>query len=95
MVSQSNSTRDEGLLKNAVMPTITFIGMIAADMIASGIVIEQVFSIPGLGQMLISSISSRDFPVVEAEVMMIALFIMLISFFTDVIHAIIDPRVRI
>ncbi|MBR5066517.1 MAG: ABC transporter permease [Lachnospiraceae bacterium] len=83
------------VLKNAIMPTITFIGMIAADMICSGIVIEQVFSIPGLGQMLISSISSRDFPVVEAEVMMIALFIMLISFLTDIIHALIDPRVRI
>ena len=83
------------VLKNAVMPTITFIGMIAADMICSGIVIEQVFSIPGLGQMLISSISTRDFPVVEAEVLMIALFIMVISFITDVIHAILDPRVRI
>ena len=83
------------VLKNAIMPTITFIGMIAADMICSGIVIEQVFSIPGLGQMLISSISSRDFPVVEAEVRMIALFIMLISFLTDIIHALIDPRVRI
>ena len=83
------------VLKNAIMPTITFIGMIAADMICSGIVIEQVFSIPGLGQMLISSISTRDFPVVEAEVMMIALFIMLISFLTDIIHALIDPRVRI
>ena len=83
------------VLKNAIMPTITFIGMIAADMICSGIVIEQVFLIPGLGQMLISSISSRDFPVVEAEVMMIALFIMLISFLTDIIHALIDPRVRI
>ena len=83
------------VLKNAIMPTITFIGMIAADMICSGIVIEQVFSIPGLGQMLISSISTRDFPVGEAEVMMIALFIMLISFLTDIIHALIDPRVRI
>jgi len=83
------------VLKNAVMPTITFIGMIIADMICSGIVIEQVFSIPGLGQMLISSISARDYPVVEAEVLMIALFIMVISFITDVIHAIIDPRVRI
>ena len=83
------------VLKNAIMPTITFIGMVAADMICSGIVIEQVFSIPGLGQMLISSISTRDFPVVEAEVMMIALFIMLISFITDIIHAVIDPRVRI
>ena len=83
------------VLKNAIMPTITFIGMIAADMICSGIVIEQVFSIPGLGQMLISSISTRDFPVVEAEVMMIALFIMLISFITDIIHVCLDPRVRI
>ena len=83
------------VLKNAIMPTITFIGMVAADMICSGIVIEQVFSIPGLGQMLISSISTRDFPVVEAEVMMIALFIMLISFLTYIIHALIDPRVRI
>ena len=83
------------VLKNAIMPTITFIGMVAADMICSGIVIEQVFSIPGLGQMLISSISTRDFPVVEAEVMMIAMFIMLISFMTDIIHAVIDPRVRI
>ena len=83
------------VLKNAIMPTITFIGMIAADMICSGIVIEQVFSIPGLGQILISSISTRDFPVVEAEVMMIALFIMLISFITDIIHVCLDPRVRI
>ena len=64
------------VLKNAVMPTVTFIGMIAADMICSGIVIEQVFSVPGLGQILINSISTRDFPVVEAEVLMIALFIM-------------------
>ena len=83
------------VLKNAVMPTVTFIGMIAADMICSGIVIEQVFSVPGLGQILINSISTRDFPVVEAEVLMIALFIMVISFITDVIHVIIDPRVRI
>lgn len=83
------------VLKNAVMPTITFIGMIAADMICSGIVIEQVFSVPGLGQILINSISTRDFPVVEAEVLMIALFIMVISFITDIIHVIIDPRVRI
>ena len=83
------------VLKNAIMPTITFVGMVAADMICSGIVIEQVFSIPGLGQMLISSISTRDYPVVEALVLMIALFIMVISFATDIIHAIIDPRVRL
>lgn len=83
------------VLKNAIMPTITFIGMIAADMIVSGIVIEQVFSIPGLGQLLVSSINTRDFPVVEAIVLMIALLIMVISFITDIIHGYLDPRVRV
>lgn len=83
------------VLKNAIMPTITFIGMVAADMIVSGIIIEQVFSIPGLGQLLVSSISTRDFPVVEAIVLMIALFIMVVSFITDIIHGILDPRVRV
>lgn len=82
------------VLKNAIMPTITFIGMIAADMICSAIIIEQVYSIPGLGQMLINSISTRDFPVVEAIIMMIAVSVMLIGFITDLIHELIDPRVR-
>lgn len=83
------------VLRNAVMPTVTFIGMVAADMICSGIIAEQVFSVPGLGQLLISSVSTRDYPVVEAIVLMIAFLIMIISFFTDLIHGAVDPRLRI
>lgn len=83
------------VLKNAIMPTITFIGMIAADMICSGIIIEQVYSIPGMGQMLINSISTRDFPVVEAIIMIIAFSIVFISFITDLIQGVLDPRIRI
>ena len=80
------------VLKNAIMPTITFVGMVFADMIASGIVIEQTFGIPG--RSLLSAISVRDYPVVEAIVMLIAFGIVIVSALTDVIHAIVDPRVR-
>ena len=82
------------VLKNAVMPTITFVGMLFADMIASGIVIEQTFGIPGLGRSLLSAISVRDYPVVMAIIMMIAFGIVVVSAITDVVHAAIDPRVR-
>ncbi len=95
--SRGNNTTQmlyKHILKNAVMPTVTFVGMIVADMIASGIIIEEVFGIPGLGRILLSSISTRDYPVVTAIVMIIAALIVTISFVTDVIHALIDPRVR-
>ena len=82
------------VLKNAIMPTITFVGMLFADMIASGIVIEQTFGIPGLGRSLLSAISVRDYPVVEAIIMMVAFGIVFVSALTDVIHAAVDPRVR-
>lgn len=82
------------ILKNAMMPTITFVGMVAADMIASGIIIEQVFGIPGLGRSLLAAISTRDYPVVMAIVMLIAVLIVSVGFVTDFIHALIDPRVR-
>lgn len=95
--SRGNSTTQmlyKHILKNAIMPTITFVGMVAADMIASGIIIEQVFGIPGLGRSLLSAISTRDYPVVTAIIMLIAMLIVSIGFITDIIHAVIDPRIR-
>ncbi len=82
------------VLKNAMMPTITFIGMLFADMIASGIIIEQVFGIPGLGRILLSSISTRDYPVVQAIVMLIVTGVMFTGFLVDLIYRKTDPRVR-
>lgn len=96
--SRGNSTTRmlyRHLLQNAIMPTITFIGMVIADMIASGIIIEQVFGIPGLGRSLLSAISTRDYPVVMAIVMLIAAGIVIISTITDLIYAWVDPRVRV
>ena len=96
--SRGNSTTSmlyRHILQNAIMPTITFIGMVVADMIASGIIIEQVFGIPGLGRSLLAAISTRDYPVVMAIVMLIAAGIVIISTITDLIYAWMDPRVRV
>lgn len=80
------------LLKNAMIPVITLLGMSLADMLAGSIIIEQIFQIPGISNILISSISNRDYPVVQAIIMGIALVIILINLATDLIYRIVDPR---
>lgn len=80
------------ILKNALIPVITFLGMVLTDMIAGSIIIEQVFNIPGLGRILITSISNRDFPVVEAIVLCIAALVIVVNFLVDILYHVIDPR---
>lgn len=82
------------VLKNALIPVITFLGMALSDMIAGSIIIEQVFNIPGLGRILLTSISNRDYPVVEAIIMLIACLVILSNFMVDVLYRVIDPRMR-
>ena len=76
-----------------MIPVITFLGMALADMVAGSIVIEQVFSIPGISRILLTSISNRDYPVVEAIIMGIAIIVLLVNFLVDVIYRIVDPRI--
>lgn len=82
-------------LKNGILPVITFLGMAIADMIANSIVIEQVFGIPGLGRTLISSISKRDYPVVEAVIVLIAVVILVINVIVDLLYRKLDKRIEI
>lgn len=82
-------------LKNGILPVITFLGMAIADMIANSIVIEQVFGIPGLGRTLISSISKRDYPVVEAVIVLIAVVILVINVLVDLLYRKLDKRIEI
>ena len=83
------------VLKNALLPVLTFWGMAIADIMANSIIIEQVFTIPGLGSLLISSISNRDYPVVQGIMVLIAAFVILINFVVDLLYGKIDPRIRI
>jgi ABC-type dipeptide/oligopeptide/nickel transport system permease component len=91
--NNTNGVLYRHVLKNAMIPVITFLGMALADMIAGSIVIEQVFSIPGISRILLTSISNRDYPVVEAIIMGIAIVVLVVNFLVDVIYRIVDPRI--
>lgn len=82
------------VLRNAMIPVVTFLAMTMADIVAGSIVVEQVFAIPGLGQMLITSIGNRDYPVVQAVVVIIAAVVVLCNFAADLLYRVMDPRLR-
>ena len=81
------------VLRNAMMPVITFLGMIVAEIVAGSIVVEQVFGLPGIGRLLISSISTRDFPVVEILILYITFVVIFVYFLVDVLYKVVDPRI--
>ncbi len=83
------------VLKNAIVSIVPLIGMMIGSIFSGSIIIEQVFGIPGVGRLLISSVSGRDFPLTETIVMYIALIIVLTNFAVDIVIQWIDPRIRL
>ena len=83
------------VLKNACLPAITLLGMIAGEILSGSIVIEQVFSIPGIGRLLIVSITARDYPMIETLVIYFAFVVILANTLVDIAIQIIDPRIRL
>ena len=81
-------------LRNAMIPVATFLAVSLSEMLAASIIIEQIFSIPGIGRLLLSSIGNRDFPVVLAIVVILALWVILVNFAADVLYQFIDPRIK-
>lgn len=95
--SRGNSSKEvfnRHVLKNAIIPVITFLGMALADIIAGSIIIEQVFSIPGIGRILLTAISSRDYPIVQAIIVCMAGFILTINLVVDFTYRWVDPRIQ-
>lgn len=82
------------VLKNALIPVITFLAMILAEVLAGSIVLEPVFSLPGLGRLLVVSISSRDYPVVQAIILYIATIVIVLNGIVDILYQVLDPRVK-
>lgn len=83
------------ILRNALIPVLTILGMIIADVLGGSLIIEQVFTIPGIGRLLIMGITNRDFPLVQGMVLYIAAIVVLINFLVDIFYHIIDPRISI
>lgn len=82
-------------LRNASISTVTLIGLVMGWLVSGTVVVENVFALPGLGSLLVSSVSARDFPMIQGLVIVLALAVVLINLVTDLTYAALDPRVRL
>lgn len=82
-------------LKNALLPIITVVGQTAVTLLAGAVVSEAIFNIPGVGQLVVTSIERRDYMVIQAFVLVIALINMFMMLILDILYAAIDPRIRL
>jgi peptide/nickel transport system permease protein len=81
-------------LRNALIPVLTILGLQFSFLIAGGIIIEQVFYIPGLGRLIFQAISARDLITVESVVMLLVFAVIVVNFAVDLAYGLVDPRVR-
>ena len=82
------------ILRNALIPVVTYLGILFADLLGGTVFIESVFARPGLGRFAINAISARDFPQVQGLVLFIATFYVIMNLLVDLLYGIIDPRIR-
>ena len=81
-------------LRNAMIPVLTILGLQFSFLLAGGIIIEQVFFLPGLGRLIFQAISARDLIVVESVVMLLVFAVIMVNFLVDIAYAAVDPRLR-
>jgi peptide/nickel transport system permease protein len=81
-------------LRNALIPVLTVIGISLAGMLGGAVVIETVFNIPGMGRLLVQSVTRRDIPVVQGAVMTVAAIQVLVMLLVDLLYVYVDPRIR-
>ncbi|MFJ9683180.1 ABC transporter permease [Streptomyces sp. NPDC101194] len=82
------------VLRGTVVPVLTGIGLVLAYLLAGTVMVEQVFALPGLGSLLVDSVTFRDVPVVQAEALLIAALVCLANLVTDLVQPLLDPRLR-
>jgi peptide/nickel transport system permease protein len=82
-------------LRNAALPVITILGMQFGALLAGAVITETIFSWPGIGQLMIESIQKRDYPVVQACVLLISVSYVVVNLLTDVTYTVLDPRVKL
>jgi peptide/nickel transport system permease protein len=83
------------VLRNAVIPTVTVLGLNIGFLIGNTVIIEQVFALPGIGSLMINSIFERDFPVVQGVTLVFGIMVVAVNLLTDVAYASLDPRVKL
>jgi peptide/nickel transport system permease protein len=82
-------------LKNALLPVVTVAGIQLGYMLGGAVIIEQVFSLPGLGRLFLTGVYQRDFPLIQGGIVFIALVFSLINFTVDILYSLLNPKIRI
>jgi len=82
-------------LKNALIPVITVLALQFGSLLTGAIITEQIFSWPGLGRLLIQSINTRDYPQVQASILVIAVTYIMVNFIADLLYGVVDPRIKL
>ena len=82
-------------LRNALIPIITIAGSDLGNILTGSVLVESVFSIPGIGKMLVDSINTRDLPIVQGGVMYIAVICVIMYLVVDLLYTVVDPRIRL
>jgi len=82
-------------LRNAILPTVTYLGPLLAQVLTGSLIIERIFSIPGLGSFFVSSIVSRDYSVILGTTLFFGGFLIMINFLVDILYVFIDPRIKL
>ncbi|OFX16130.1 MAG: hypothetical protein A2V59_10265 [Armatimonadetes bacterium RBG_19FT_COMBO_69_19] len=82
------------MLKNALIPVVTLIGIVAGYLLGGAIVVEQVFAIPGVGRMGLQAIVQRDYPVLQAVVLVVTALFVFVNLLVDLVYVFLDPRIR-
>ncbi|WP_298227633.1 ABC transporter permease [Gryllotalpicola sp.] len=81
------------VIRNAAIPTVSVVGVNLGFLVGGSLVIERVFALPGLGSLMINSIFTRDFPVIQGVTLFVALFVVVVGILTDIVYTLLDPRV--
>ena len=82
------------ILKNSIIPVIPLIGIMLIDLITGVVIIEQIFSIPGIGRLMIIAVINRDLPLVQGLIFYTSVVLVVINFMIDILYSIVDPRIR-
>jgi peptide/nickel transport system permease protein len=82
------------VLRNALIPIVTVIGINFGYLLGGAVIVESVFSLPGMGRLAVNSVSSRDYPVVQGAILVAAILFVAVNMFVDILYGYIDPRVR-
>jgi peptide/nickel transport system permease protein len=81
-------------LRNALIPFVTYVGIMTGYLLGGAIVVEQVFAIPGLGRLILGAIAERNYPLIQATILVVTVGFVLVNFLVDLLYVVIDPRVR-